>query len=457
MDLNYEALKEIATQKTFEELVGEFENRFFDCKQILALENTKDDIELAKDVSSFANAEGGFLFIGVATEAVLTADGDRVVSANGSPKDKVSKVDKVRKLVDSLVYPTVSGLEVTYHSTNIEKDLGILVIEIPKQTSGKPFIVVKADIEGQKGNHTGMMFNYFERKGDVSSSLRVERLQVLLNKGLNYEMILEQKLDLLTSLAQGRQLEEKKEKMVESLEERVQKTLSYADFKTRRRIELIAYPKHLGDDKEMEGFYAYDSGGVRILLEQPPAQRTRGWDLRTLDRAQLIDGDFLRVAVRETKVIDLYPDGLLVLCASVGEDFLAHASPETQHRINPNALIELVCNFVYFYEVLITKMKAPPEEMTFEVRFGGLHEGGEISYLVPSLYNNGLSFERSNAPIDSFKVKTTVKTKDLAVGKTAYSLIRDIYARFQFSKDRIPYVKNEGEIDLELLGWVLDG
>ncbi|MFX0208654.1 MAG: hypothetical protein ACFFDT_21920 [Candidatus Hodarchaeota archaeon] len=63
MDLDIKELESIINNGDFNKLVGKVETEFFDCKKEgYNLENEKSKYELAKDVSSFANAKkGGFM------------------------------------------------------------------------------------------------------------------------------------------------------------------------------------------------------------------------------------------------------------------------------------------------------------------------------------------------------------------------------------------------------------
>ncbi len=86
MDLTLDALRAIVDTKQFEEqLIGAVENECFDCKsqpyRLTEGEKAKREQakrELAKDVSGFANKNGGYIFIGFRTERSATRFGDEV-------------------------------------------------------------------------------------------------------------------------------------------------------------------------------------------------------------------------------------------------------------------------------------------------------------------------------------------------------------------------------------------
>ena len=62
MGINDAQLREIVQSGDFESLLGEIESAEFECKaQPYALETDSGKRELAKDISSFANAIGGYV------------------------------------------------------------------------------------------------------------------------------------------------------------------------------------------------------------------------------------------------------------------------------------------------------------------------------------------------------------------------------------------------------------
>lgn len=66
-------LQQIVDSSTFDTLIGEVENAEFECKaQPYAIETDSGKRELAKDASAFANASGGFIFIGIKTKPSAT-------------------------------------------------------------------------------------------------------------------------------------------------------------------------------------------------------------------------------------------------------------------------------------------------------------------------------------------------------------------------------------------------
>lgn len=165
-----------------ENLVGRLEDDNLEAKaEPYDLASPAQRCELAKDVSSFANAEGGHLLIGVSTEpdpdrATDVIDGLNLVQPEDFDEGQYQGVIK------EMVYPAIAGLEVHYVA---EKDGGggIGVIFVPQQDHDRgPFLVTRVVEEGEalKENFVG----YYERDGAHNRPLTAKELQLRFKTGV---------------------------------------------------------------------------------------------------------------------------------------------------------------------------------------------------------------------------------------------------------------------------------
>lgn len=69
-DETLKTLKEIQQTRDLEKFIGWKEDQFFEAKESRGynLDEQKDRVELTKDVSAFANSQGGILVVGIVTE-----------------------------------------------------------------------------------------------------------------------------------------------------------------------------------------------------------------------------------------------------------------------------------------------------------------------------------------------------------------------------------------------------
>ena len=129
--LSLNTLKEIIEQGDFDALIGHTENEFFECKRaIYLLSDERNKRELAKDVSSFANLNGGYILIGPQTKRNDLHLGDEVETISFLDQSLIVPKEHF-DVIKNWVYPDILGLEIFYKPSAPNKDKGIFVIYIP--------------------------------------------------------------------------------------------------------------------------------------------------------------------------------------------------------------------------------------------------------------------------------------------------------------------------------------
>lgn len=222
----------------------------------------------------------------------------------------------------------------------------------------------------------------------------------------------------------------------------------------KRTITLIAYPKEKSGD--LKSLFSNEEGSIKRKLENPPLNagqiRYGGWDLRTLDRGKIIEGQFVRFQNNDRKIIDLYNDGTLIFTGLADERFLAHASQDGL-RINSIALIELVYNFISFYRDVINDLTVKPGYISVEFRFFNMHLDNKKSYLVEGPIDAMFHINKYEALDNNYTLETPIdfKVEDFELGKIgeiAYKVIEKIYLWFGVPLDtgNIPYIKIENSV-----------
>jgi hypothetical protein len=223
----------------------------------------------------------------------------------------------------------------------------------------------------------------------------------------------------------------------------------------KKKIILIAYPKKkLG---KLKSLFTNEEGSIKRKLEDPPLNagkiRYAGWSLETLDRGRIIEGQFVRVQNGGRKTVDLYEDGTLIFFGLADENFLAHAS-EDGLRINPIALIELIYNFISFYQEVINDLSIKPSIISIEFKLFNMHLGNKKSYLIEGSIDDMFPSSRKyEAPANnySFEVPIDFKVEDFearTIAKIAYEVVEKIYLWFGVPLDtgNIPYIKIENSV-----------
>jgi len=198
--LNEDRLREIITSSDFELLKGEIESDWFEFKdQPYQIQNDAGKRELAKDVSSFANAQGGYIFIGAERKSSVTHLGDEVERIRPFNQSLLS-TKQYHDVIKDWVYPEIKKITVEWRATKTDSSKGVVVIHIPQQKESlKPFLITRT-FDDKKRVET--LFGYAERKRDTSQPLSVIDLQTALRSGFNYENTVRNRFDKLELLVQ---------------------------------------------------------------------------------------------------------------------------------------------------------------------------------------------------------------------------------------------------------------
>jgi len=162
------------------------------------LDKAADRYELAKDVSSLANSQGGYLLLGLRTRRAPDAAID-VIEALAPIPEAAFPVGQYEGVIRSHVYPEIQGLGAGWRKLANSND-GIGIVHVPAQHPDLgPFLIVKvvADEEYLKQ----VVVGYAERTGSSNEPLPTRKLHAALKKGRDTHSQrltrLETKVDLL--------------------------------------------------------------------------------------------------------------------------------------------------------------------------------------------------------------------------------------------------------------------
>lgn len=483
--MDFEELNKIAGAADFERLIGQIENIYFDCKrQPYLVENDKGKREIAKDVSAFANAKGGFIFVGIETEAGEGYLGDKVVRIRALSSAQVN-TQQYLDIAKSGIYPAPKDLRVDWVKLN-DSENGIVVIRVPYQTeTDRPFIIRKNFDESEK--EIGFLFGYAERNIDQTDFLKIEDMQKLLHAGKYYEENLGRRLDtiekqiikisrvspssrtpqpgIIRKMVEPRQAGTETADLEavrldrpsrRQLSTKLDEILDLYAMKDRRLLTLKASPDSFDSTCEVKTIFTSqnDERGVRWKLAHPPVLRYAGWDIETGDTAKIIEGEYLELKNGDRKVIRLYREGTMILVASADADFLMWGNNYGEkQKINPLALIEVIYSFVRaYFEIVVPDLYPAPTHLAFEIGLRNTHLQDQKSKLAPHALNTaGQMFREKEAPKNNWMLGISIPVKDSSVDKVAYRIVQEAYHWFGFSDEEIPYStkdeKGDGIID----------
>jgi len=227
-EFTIQELEKIINAGDFESLKKKIENDFFDCKrESYDLSKDSQKIELAKDVSSFANLNGGYILIGPKTDDNRqTHLGGEIVEISSFAQSLVDP-NQYKNIIKNWIYPDeIHGVEVYWQKSKDDSNKGILIIKIPAQKEAlKPFLICKTIEEENKISEK--IFGYAERRGDASDPKKIKDIYRIMRDGLFYDKNIGNRFNNIESIVQSfskkRWEEEQKNKEATIVEERIDK------------------------------------------------------------------------------------------------------------------------------------------------------------------------------------------------------------------------------------------
>lgn len=207
-EFSIKELEKIISDGDFNSLIGKIENDFFDCKTgIYDLTKNSKKRELAKDVSSFANSNGGYILIGPQTpqtekEKSKNHLGDEIIKISLLDQNLVD-TNQYLDVIKDWIHPRneIEGLSIYWKASKNDDNKGIIVIKIPSQKEFlKPFLIKKTVEEEEKISE--IIFGLAERKGDRSDTRKIEDIYKIMRDGLFYDKNIENRFNNLESIIQ---------------------------------------------------------------------------------------------------------------------------------------------------------------------------------------------------------------------------------------------------------------
>jgi hypothetical protein len=179
----HNAIREILTAGDFDRFLGKLEDLHFEAKGATPwnLATPDGQFELAKDVSALANAEGGFIIVGLTTTALPNERADQVTALE-LLAEKEFDAGKVSGLIREYLHPKCDDIEIRWYASRVSGSGGVAAIYVPAQAERrKPFIIKKVVDEGAR--QRAIVIGVAKRFGSDNNPLSVSELYDLLRAG----------------------------------------------------------------------------------------------------------------------------------------------------------------------------------------------------------------------------------------------------------------------------------
>lgn len=442
-ELTKEEIIEILKKKDFSSLIGLPESIFFDAKrEPYNLSDNKCKQELAKDISSSANSVGGVVVIGLDAPKDVNQSFDIVKSLTRIKHSSIN-VETYKNIIKDWVYPIPIGLEIDFIEDS--NQLGFLFIYIPTQDEKlKPFLITKTDGQGKNGKPSNNLFGYAIRSGDQSLPSNAYQLQEILKKGINFETIISGELQSLKNKLDDIGIKkEPKEIDAEKIRSVFSELQSKVELSNLRTLGIVFIPKKDTQLPILES-------ELKNILRDHKEYRYAGWDIHRFYEPEIGAGKFTAIE-KKYLGIQVFKDGSFYSCCSLERNWLSHATPDGENRINTLALFEYVTHLTEFYFKVFNALEPSIDDIKVSVSFKNMlpPESSKTSISKFKADDYQLWYGSKYAPENEDFISFDMDEKDPKVA--SYKIIKEIYNWFGIGGDDLPYtIEEEGikKIDL---------
>ena len=375
-----EQVKEILASGDFARFFGMTEGLQLEVKNKQAwgdITSPNARYEFLKDVSSLANAEGGYLLVGLSTIPSDTGFADKIESLDLFNEEKFN-INCYLSIAAKNIYPKIRNIKCEWIKFNGDGG-GIVSFFIPRQSHEDKLFLINKVFEN-KTNLKEIVVGIAVRDGSQNIPYNVVQLHKNIKYGLSSvsQRLIEIKT-IVSEILSNQSLSRKTIAKITADEIPAQSGLtSYVSYiKTKLDgtsgfFYLEAIP--LGEKKELDYFYNSESDLYKAI-SNPPDLRSSGWGLSTAYTERPSPGDgYWESSNGNKKIVIVSRHGAVATAGSI-KDFLDCGVSNYQSReirdfngalINNYALVEYVYNYIRFLKEIANIFKN--------------HEGYKLSY-----------------------------------------------------------------------------
>ena len=426
----------------FDEINGTPESEWIDFKQAhYQLKQKRDKLELAKDISGFANSGGGVLVVGIEAEQQPATRIELAARLTPVRSDLVD-CDQIRKLVRQYVYPPINKVDCQVWP--MSSGDCVLTIDVPEQGGNDSLFIVSEGVSSE-GEPQGNMFGYFERVGDATVPVLHSIIHDLMRDGKRFRTWLPGTASMGGAPTPGEPNHLKGAEYEEQRLRRAEEDAEAARVADKPHLVVQAWQR--------PGFRIRDiQGEFRQNFLSPPQIRRNGFNIDFGLDAEVLEGGGLRKATIGHCALSVELHGLSTLV--VGSEVLhwgMRAYSDGQEFINPVTVVEFVYEFCRFVSSYVGK-DASGRSPSVQARLSRLDVLGArrlASGLPGPFYGAG----GPNAPGGGASEVVTDVVDLLDPARAAFELLSGIYARYGLPDGEIPFAKNAAISEQDLASY----
>ncbi len=146
--MSFAGIRQILENNAYNTLIGRVEDEWLEAKGLnpYDLDSPAGRYELAKDVSAFANNSGGFIIIGLATEANQAQQTETITAITPFPQEAFQP-HRYISIVEEYIHPNIENFRTAWVPTDQEQSQGIAIIEVPPQNQERQYFLITKVVE----------------------------------------------------------------------------------------------------------------------------------------------------------------------------------------------------------------------------------------------------------------------------------------------------------------------
>jgi len=418
-------LQTILESNDYTRLVGLLESGTAEFKsEPYRLSEPRQKFELAKDVSAFANAEGGSILMGVKTRRHPTHPTDQVEDIRPFQLSLFDTATALNVLADR-IYPSPKGVSIVPYWSSEDPEKGLVIIRIPNQDdSSRPFVVRKF-VDSDTNKEDGAVLALYERRGAHVPPMSVGEAQMLMRDGMSLRAVLNRN----SNPSQAQQLPDNGR----SLTDRIDRLIHDTDLS---EIAVFSIALEPGPQIDASSMFANAINPIVQVLAVPPTIRSGGFELTSGGHPEIFRGETRRVITSGYKGLEFWRDGTLVFAVRADEDGMSwqNLSPGEPYRLKAVPLIETILLFCMLAQALYIAVGTLPTSLKFLMQFQRLCREGHPPFLQGK-YRTDKQYHQCEMSF-SFDADSQTSPEHVAA-----QLIVKIYEAFGFEHDKIPLVE----------------
>ncbi len=454
--LQLDAIRDILAARNFDQFLGTVESAILECKSTpYRLDEISQKQELAKDVSGMANAAGGFIIIGLKTEASPTRAEEEITEVRPF-SGALLNIQQYEDVLKRWTHPALDGARVEWISTKNDSAKGIGVITVEPQLPERRPVLVTRTVD-ESGKSVEVVFGFFERRRTSVDFTSVARLHSLIHAGLQSEETrtrletMQQLLEELVSRSFSVPMKPSNPVTEQELFTRIAAASEAVDLTDKPSYALAVRPAEATD---LPALFRSRKDPVVQSLEKLPRLRESGFHLNASGPARIVDANRRRVPVQEGGLLELWRDGTLLCVVRGDEKYLcwppALVGPQAAFlAINAIALVESAYLFIELARKIYEGSQPIPGEVEFSIILRNMTRQARSRIKVPA--RGHLAIVGDEAPDSSLYLTVRADVTNDAPEKIAFDMAAKVFESYGLEHENVPFQSKPGLIDIEKL------